>query len=59
MKKTLPIIEKILKSYVEKLFAIDVETDDAFYGCHSLCIKAPMKWKGQEKFLDCQEVIYY
>ena len=31
MKKTLPIIEKILKSYVEKLFAIDVETDEDFY----------------------------
>lgn len=31
MKQTLPIVEKVLKSYVDKLFQIDVETDDEFY----------------------------
>ena len=31
MKQTLPIIQNILKAYVEKLFEIDVETDDEFY----------------------------
>ena len=31
MKQTLPFIEKILKAYVEKLFQIDVETDEQFY----------------------------
>ena len=30
MKHTLPIIEKTLKSYVDKLFQIDVETDSEF-----------------------------
>lgn len=30
MKQTLPIIEKALKSYVDKLFQIDVETDSEF-----------------------------
>lgn len=31
MKQTLPIVEKVLKAYVDKLFQIDVETDDEFY----------------------------
>ena len=31
MKQTLPIVEKVLKSYVDKLFQIDVETDEEFY----------------------------
>ena len=31
MKQTLPIIQKILKAYVEKLFQIDVKTDDEFF----------------------------
>lgn len=31
MKQTLPIVEKVLKSYVDKLFQIDVETDNEFY----------------------------
>ena len=31
MKQTLPVIQNILKAYVEKLFEIDVETDDEFY----------------------------
>ena len=31
MKQTLPFIQKILKAYVEKLFQIDVETDEQFY----------------------------
>ena len=30
MKHTLPGIEKVLKSYVDKLFQIDVETDSEF-----------------------------
>ena len=30
MKHTLPIIEKALKSYVDKLFQIEVETDSEF-----------------------------
>lgn len=31
MKQTLPIVEKVLKAYVDKLFQIDVETDEEFY----------------------------
>ena len=31
MKQTLPFIEKILKAYVDKLFQIDVDTDEEFY----------------------------